>query len=250
MYQNHELILWEGNSKLTGKPIVVIATGVGRKSYNRKTGNMVQTYILNRDISPITAVYNGADTSVCGDCKHKPSNLNSCYINLRIPLNVWRAYQRGSYTKFNSRLHLNRFKKKSIRFGAYGDPAAAPIGLWKMLTHVAKNWTGYTHQWKTCTSSFRDIIMASVDTHSEYIQAKSDGWRCFMVVPVESSIMDKSFFGCPASEEMGSLTNCTKCSACNGTKYDKRTSSKDVFIQVHGKTKKRFVPLTIEKIVA
>ena len=43
------LVLYEGPSEIDGKPIVCIAT---LDSRNRKTGNMVQTWILRQDVSP------------------------------------------------------------------------------------------------------------------------------------------------------------------------------------------------------
>ena len=52
-------ILWEGASLIDGAPIVVIATGFASRSTNRKTGGMVQTYILRRDIDPVSAVQSG-----------------------------------------------------------------------------------------------------------------------------------------------------------------------------------------------
>ena len=46
------MILWEGASRLDSVPIVVIATGIDSPSKNRKTGEMVQCWILLRDVSP------------------------------------------------------------------------------------------------------------------------------------------------------------------------------------------------------
>ena len=43
-------IIYRGPSLLDGKPIVVIAVGLNSSSKNRKTGNMLQTYILRDDI--------------------------------------------------------------------------------------------------------------------------------------------------------------------------------------------------------
>jgi hypothetical protein len=60
------LVLYRGPSLYTGGPIVVIATGLGgSRSSNRKTGEMVQTYIL-ADVGeePQAAIKSGADASV------------------------------------------------------------------------------------------------------------------------------------------------------------------------------------------
>ena len=58
-------IIYNGPSLLDGKPIVVIATFSNR---NKKTGAVVQTYILCRDISPLEASKTGADFTICGNC--------------------------------------------------------------------------------------------------------------------------------------------------------------------------------------
>ena len=49
-------VVWEGASRLDGSPIVLIVTGLKRKSSNRKTGAMVQSYILRRDVAPLASV--------------------------------------------------------------------------------------------------------------------------------------------------------------------------------------------------
>lgn len=63
-------VIYEGPSVLDGAPIVAIAVTA---SDNRKTGNMVQTYILRRDVHPSEALRTGDDASIRGDCKHRPA---------------------------------------------------------------------------------------------------------------------------------------------------------------------------------
>ena len=65
------LILYAGPSMLDGSPIVVIATGIGNKSKNSKTGGMIQTHIIRSDMKPMDAIWSGADASICGDCPHR-----------------------------------------------------------------------------------------------------------------------------------------------------------------------------------
>ena len=57
------IVLWKGKSLLDGKRIMVVATGVysEKATTNRKTGNMIQTYILRRDIHPMLARRMGED---------------------------------------------------------------------------------------------------------------------------------------------------------------------------------------------
>ena len=75
-------IAYRGPSLIDGSPIVVVV--VTAKSSNRKTGSMVQTYILRADQNPVAAVKSGADVSICGDCKHRgdKGQGRSCYVNL------------------------------------------------------------------------------------------------------------------------------------------------------------------------
>jgi len=82
-------IIYNGPSQIDGKPIVVIATYSNR---NRKTGAVVQTYILRSDINPLEASKNGEDYSICGSCpmrgevtkdpKRKIAKGRRCYVNL------------------------------------------------------------------------------------------------------------------------------------------------------------------------
>ena len=58
-------IIYRGPSLLDGSPIVAIATYSAR---NRKTGAMVQTYIIRDDMDPVTASRTGADAAICGAC--------------------------------------------------------------------------------------------------------------------------------------------------------------------------------------
>ena len=64
-------LLYDGPSRLDRAPIIVLATGIDTPSKNQKTGPMVQTYILRKDISPSEAVRSGADYSICGNCIHR-----------------------------------------------------------------------------------------------------------------------------------------------------------------------------------
>ena len=61
-------ILYQGPSVIDGKPIVAIAM---LSRTNPKVGFAVQTYILVDGITPLEASKNGADFSICGDCKFR-----------------------------------------------------------------------------------------------------------------------------------------------------------------------------------
>ena len=212
------ILLWEGRSLIDGERIMVIATGVYGKSKNSKTGNMIQTYIMRRDVHPMIARRMGDDFSVCGDCMHR--ELSTCYVNLRMVINVFYAYLDHSYKPFEA-ADIESFKGRSIRMGSYGDPAAVPYEVWDMLHKVGNKVTGYTHQWKRCDPRFKNICMASVDTIErfdvEYHKAREMGWRTFRLrEDLEKNPLMPGEFICPASKEAGAKTTCEKCGSCGG----------------------------------
>jgi len=235
------MILYNGPSRIDGQPIVAIATGYDRPSKNSKTGEMVQVWILARDISPVSAVMEGKDASICGNCRHRgPLGQRTCYVNIgKAPTNVWKSFQKGNYqdltafepTKRQYYEELQMFGQgHRIRLGAYGDPAAVPSDVWHNLTMLAGGWTGYTHYWKL-RPSLKNLLMASVDTEQEHGLAKSMGWRTFRVKPIHSPQTLPNEIVCPASEEAGYRTVCASCLLCNGNKNDGR---KDISILAHG----------------
>lgn len=222
---------------MDGYPIVVIATGVsGKRSRNRKTGKMVQIYVLRRDMNPIKAIRTGADYSICGDCVHRGGEGGkgrTCYVDVgRSVFAVWRAYASGRYDRVTPLVAQREFAGGLLRIGAYGDPAAVPWELWAVLTAKAKGWTGYTHQWKRTDDVYQRYLMASVDTPDEATHAQSLGWRTFRVGL--NKFADE--ISCPASEEAGKKKQCADCLLCMGTT---RTTSKNVTIQPHGRGAKR-----------
>jgi len=227
------VILFEGKSRLNGKPIVAIATGF-KGNNNQKTGKMLQLWILPKEIHPCDARVNGEDFSICGDCKHR--DFKSCYVEmLRGPVTIWRAYKAGRYPKYDRKKHLELFENKYIRLGAYGDPVAIPLVTIEKVCAVAAGWTGYTHQWRRAKAqSYKKYLMASVDTtkgyHLELIQALKKGWRTFRATTADDTVIHANEFICPASKEAGKVTNCQECGACCGS-FSKRPNP---VIQVHG----------------
>lgn len=217
-------IFYKGPSVLDGKPIVAIATD---RSDNRKTGDMIQTWILRRDVSPTEAIASGADASICGDCRHRGvGDVRTCYVNVgQAPMGIYRKFKRGGYQKGPLPTH------KPVRMGAYGDPVAVPWQAWTGL-HDARLWTGYTHQWRLLAASpFRNVLMASCDTEQEARLAQLMGWRTFLVRPE----------GLPALEGIECPSNkgaqCATCGLCSG---NHRVDAPSVYIEAHG-TARRFV---------
>jgi hypothetical protein len=244
-------VIYRGPSRIDGSPIVVIALTGG--STNVKTGNMVQTYILREDIDPVAAVKQGADVSICGDCKHRGNGIDgtgrTCYVNLgHGPSSVYRAYKRGRYPHLAPAVaarpdsyaaapqELHRLGEgRVIRLGTYGDPAAVPRWVWRDLVAYAKGHTGYTHQWRT-SPHLAGIVMASADSPSEAEEARAAGWRTFRVRTADQPMLERESV-CPASAEAGKKAQCAQCRACDGAGSGKRGS---IAIIVHGALARRF----------
>lgn len=234
------MIIWQGISKLDNvTPIVVLATydtGKG-SSANRKTGDMVQTWILRDDMEPHAALKSGADTAICGTCPHRsPASGGSgaCYVTVfQAPLSIYRAYKRGNNRPFDPTV----FAGRKVRFGAYGDPAAAPFEVWAAIAGQASAVTGYTHAWRTADSRFSRYMMASADSIDEYRVARRAGYRAFVVRPA-GSVKPNGLVECPASAEAGKRVTCSDCLQCGGTSNGRTVS---VTIAAHGASARRFV---------
>jgi hypothetical protein len=228
--------IYQGPSRLDGKPIVVILL-LG--SDNVKTGNMMQTYILRSDIAPLDAVKTGEDSSICGNCPHRgivdPDTgeviQRSCYVNIgQGPRQVYEAYKRGNYPRL-SPVHptiRDAVRGRVVRLGTYGDPAAAPVGFWDALLGGSQGWTGYTHQWRT-SPHLRHLCMASADCPSDQRLASEMGWRTFRV-RLDSQELQPTEIICPASNEGGKRVTCDRCQLCQGASKQ----AKSIAIILHG----------------
>ena len=229
------MIIYQGPSLIDGKPIIAIAT---LNSSNSKTGEMIQTWIMRSDIEPHKAIKTGEDSSVCGDCPHRPANDGSCYVlTFQAPLSVYRAFHRGSYDNRS----IESFRGKPLRLGSYGDPLAVPLDAWQELIDISNGRTGYTHQWKTNTNpEWKKLVMASVDNLEQAKQAKQAGWRYFRVTN-ETAPKTKGESICPASEEAGKKLSCADCLSCSG--QTGRKSS--IVINAHGSRAKNYKLIAI-----
>lgn len=253
------VVLYEGPSLLDGKPIVVIAIGLNNKSKNSKTGGMVQTYILRSDVSPIEAIRDGSDESICGNCElrgtveivtkgrakgQKRNRKRKCYVNVgQGPTIVFKTYKRGGYPRYNPMCHYFSvealFPKRKVRLGTYGDPAAAPEWVWEEALRDTEGWTGYTHQWRDPRFAYlKKWCMASVTDWASRCEAMADGWRTFRVSMPNEKLMQMGMgmkyakeAVCPASAEAGRKLTCDTCLACHGTA---RGVKGGIVIQAHG----------------
>lgn len=232
-------VFYRGPSPIDGAPIVAIASLV---SYNGKTGDMVQTWILREDISPLAAIATRADRSICGNCVHRGNEdkERTCYVDAsRAPSMVFDAYHRGQYIDLSDdpETVAMLIAQRIVRMGAYGDPAMVPIAQWRMLLAAAAGRTGYTHAWRRMwAQALKPYVMASVDSVKEQDIARAMGWRAFRV-RTETEPLESNEFACPASPEGGLRKQCITCKACDGAD---RAGKASAAIIVHGSMAKYF----------
>ena len=102
-------IIYKGPSQLDGTPIVAIGVWSGS---NKKTGKVLQTYILVDGSNPLEASKTGSDYAICGDCTmrgevttdpaRKIAKNRRCYVNLgQGVLIVYKSYIKGNYKPAN-----------------------------------------------------------------------------------------------------------------------------------------------------
>lgn len=211
-------ILWEGPSPIDGAPLVAIACA---ESDNRKTGDMVQVYILRQDIGPGDAVLAGLDVSMCGSCPMRGDGFKgrACYVNVgQAPGGIFRAYKRGVYPHIDPCEVYGR----KVRLGAYGDPAMVPVEVLASVAHYSIGHTGYTHQWRApFAQGYKGFLMASVETIKAEATARKRGWGTFRV-GLASELGEATMC---RNERDG--TTCADCLECDGTKHS-------IFIPAHG----------------
>jgi hypothetical protein len=239
-------VFYKGPSMLDGKPIVAILTGLAKRSANEKTGSgLLQTWILRADLNPLEAVRTGADSSICGDCRHRGTIVRSgrrkknigrsCYVRLdTAPNGIYKTYRRGRYPVLSPLQARNLIADKLIRGGSYGDPAAVPFHVWATLLNGRPSGTAYTHQWRNFPE-LAAFCMASVDSADERAQAKLLGFRTFRVRG-ESDPLESREVACPAAKESAYKTTCDLCRACGGNAAKARV---DIAIIVHGSGKQK-----------
>lgn len=219
-------IYWKGLSELNGEPIILILTGIKNPSQNRKTGPMVQSYILKEGIKPTEDRKEGA-FSVCGECPIK----SACYVGDHYLNNIY-----DGSLKPKDRFPPNLLKGRTLRVGAYGDPAAVPYQVWNRLIKSSEGWTGYTHQWRTCDQQFRHICMASVESEEAMREAWEKGWKTYRVgleteFPVQGE-MDCPYYIFQHEPKM----QCIQCQLCSGDSIPQKNG---IFVRVHGNLKRK-----------
>lgn len=232
------IVLWAGPSAFDGTPIALIGHRVNAPSENGKTGDMLQVSIMRTDRAPIDAWRAGDDGAVCPDaCEHRSAargGKGTCYVNKARLSSAWRAAIREIEA---GRIGWTpgTFAGVRVRAGMEGDPAAAPIAVWRALLAESRGHTGYTAAWRTLAAAeWAPLFMASVSSPADYLRARSKGWRPFAASA--SGADDRAFeaagaTGCEADREVNPL-QCVSCVACNGAARNAARPGR--YVRLHG----------------
>ncbi len=155
------------------------------------------------------------------------------------PLRIYKTWQAGKYPKVSPADFAAYYSQyRSIRLGAYGDPAAVPLDVIDEIMDA--KWcghTGYTHQWQWCDIRYKKYLMASVENLEEKDFANALGYRTFRVLNTSDS-PSQDEINCPASIEAGKTTTCERCRLCAGAYEGRRV--KNISIHAHGIRAKSF----------
>jgi len=236
--------IWRGPSLIDGSPIVVLLQGITEPNTNSKIGeSMLQAWIIRSDISPAAAIADGLDYGICGDCQHRGDKANgvarTCYVIPRTPQSVWRSFAAGNIARVTFAQLAPMVAGRPVRIGAYGDPAAVPVAVWRQLTRLTAGHTGYTHQWKW--AGLQGVVMASADSEQDQRDARAMGYRVFRVKAPDMPLMTGEI-ACPASDEAGFKSSCERCQLCDGS-TGRSDARKSIAINVHGNGTRAFIQL-------
>ena len=211
---------------------IVTLNSTSNKKIASPGEKIVQTYHFSREQYEIAQgktsmkEFFSHDGKVCFDCPFAVSNgakLSACYTHKMMQYSgflsslrsIGKLMQFDDIPEYSTQIGANivtMCDNKYVRFGTYGEPSLMPISLVRCIVVVAKSWTGYTHQWSK-KPEYAPYFMASTHTEDEERVATLIGYRSFVASPTPIS----KFISCPASEEMGFKSNCSKCGLCSGT---------------------------------
>lgn len=206
------LVLYDGPSRIDGRRIVCILTGLLRPSENQATGPIPQAWILTADVHPMTAMSTGEDASVCGDCPLRVGRL--CYV-VWGPSEIWKAWRRGKYPQADQN-YLAALRGRMVRIGAYGNPSAVPARVWRQLLRYAGDSVGYDHRWREkAVKPYRQFLMASVETPEQRAAAKARGWRTYRIKAPDDPVLAGER-ECPKQSKFPHPLTCERCGWCSG----------------------------------
>ena len=204
-----------------------VITGFKSKSTNRKTGGMIQTYLLDKKTLTSEPKVFGAK---CSDCPM----VSKCYVNhdkmsVRRTVKKLLNGEKTSYSFSTLEEVLPLLKGERVRLGTYGDPSALPLQDMKKICETSDGWTGYTHFFKEIDSDYSKYLMASVESLSSELLAHALGYLTFRVLLKEDETLEVS----KQSIQCLNITinrQCTDCLLCSGTSG---RGKKSIYIEEH-----------------
>ena len=202
----------------------LVVTGLKKKSKNRKTGAMLQTFFIDKSklISEPKIFGSG-----CGDC---PLN-DECYVNkekLAVRAAVGRLV-RGeptSYVWCSWQELMVLIENRAVRWGSYGDPSVLGVKKFEEASRVIDFHTGYTHFWRD-HPELAPFLMASVEDQAGQLLAVALGFRTFTVLRENAEPPSNSIL-CPSNRGI----QCINCRLCDGKKSTE-DMRKNIHIPLH-----------------
>ena len=224
-------VIWEGKSPYDGAEIMVLAVCIKDPSKNRKTGWMIQIYILVKSVSPVEAVKLGLDASVCGNCSMRWNEGGGCYV---LPIWITPTWKKGLEAPRITPTELAKLANKyntPIRQGAWGDPAFVPMDVWEELENAVSNKKGssYTHHWERVSPEYAKFSMASVENLKQKADAQAKGYRTYRIVDDESEIVEDERLCLNSSRGI----QCRECGECGGNRSKASHRQKNIVIVRH-----------------
>jgi hypothetical protein len=213
--------------------LCVIRLGkTSNEKISAKNETIVQTYHFSKNQFVVAQVkttmreFFSFDGPVCLDCPFAVSNgakLSDCYTHkvmqysgfISMLRSIGKKYTWDEIPELNKDIERDILRASTgryIRFGTYGEPSLLPIELTRTICAVAKNWTGYTHQYNK-RPEFSPFFMASTHDAIQEQSARDNNWRSFVASPTGI----EGLVSCPASKEQNYKSNCSKCGLCSGT---------------------------------
>jgi len=220
-------------STFTQAPITIIVNGFTRPSGNKKTGPMIQTYFTPSNIHPVDAIKTGTDDAVCFRCPQKHSTGGGCYVGfyslISIPTAIDRALSISADQATASHLWRNLLEGRSIRLGAWGDPAAVSKNIILPIATATPMRTGYTH-FPSKAPHLRGLVQASCESPKQAHALQADGWRTFRASRSPETTLTADEILCP---HYTTGIQCIACGLCDG-------HSANVVAPIHGTKAHKF----------
>ena len=144
-------------------------------------------------------------------------NTARCYVlTAQAPAMVWK-------TEYPDMADVEP-SKYAVRLGAYGNPDSVPIEVNRAIIAMGNGkHTGYTHNWRTCDQAYAEILMASVDSEAEALEAQARGWRTFRVKGPDEPLLPNEM----QCVEQTKGVQCAPCGICCGNKLKAKNIAAD-----------------------